>query len=83
MDFVKGRNPSIAETDRDGAFYAGNRTWLSPEFRDWNIDPRLGNVSRLATVVRGRDDEYETRGQIDALLAGLGEAPEIPLMQDC
>jgi pimeloyl-ACP methyl ester carboxylesterase len=69
--------------DPDGAFFAWNKTWLSPGFRYWNIESELRNVSCPVTVVQGRDDEYGTSRQINALVSGLGTAPEVVLIPDC
>lgn len=69
--------------DPDGAFFAWNKTWLLPGFRDWNIESELRNVSCPVTVVQGRDDEYGTSRQIDALVSGLGTRPEVVLIPDC
>ena len=52
--------------------------WLSPEFRDWNIENYLPNVTCPLLAVQGRDDEYGTPVQVEACgklgcLTDLGE----------
>jgi pimeloyl-ACP methyl ester carboxylesterase len=53
--------------DVDGAFWGWNRAWLDPGFRDWNIEWALPQVRVPALVVQGRDDEYGTIAQVQAI----------------
>lgn len=45
-------------------------TWLSPEFRDWNIEADLQGATCPALVMQGDGDEYGTAAQVDAIVAG-------------
>jgi pimeloyl-ACP methyl ester carboxylesterase len=47
-------------------------TWLSPEFRDWNIEACLPRVLCPALVIQGERDEFGTIAQVDAIVGGLG-----------
>ena len=61
--------------------------WLSPAFRDWNIERYLPDVRCPVLVLQGADDEYGTPAQVRAiadgvagpsrteLLAGVGHTP--------
>lgn len=69
--------------DPDGAFFAWNKTWLLPRFWRWDIRPGLRNVSCPVTVIQGEDDEYGTRRQIDALISGLKDEPDVALLPGC
>jgi pimeloyl-ACP methyl ester carboxylesterase len=41
--------------------------WLSPAFRDWNIEPYLAKIRCPVLAIQGEDDEYATMRQIDAI----------------
>lgn len=53
--------------DVDSAFRGWNDIWLSPAFRDWNIEPYLPGIDCPLLLIQGRDDEYGTRAQLDAI----------------
>jgi pimeloyl-ACP methyl ester carboxylesterase len=72
--------------DPDKTFYGWNDIWLSPEFAAWNIETALEHLAFPALVIQGRDDQYGTLAQVDAiarhhpdtdalLLARCGHAP--------
>ena len=45
--------------------------WLSPAFRDWNIERYLPSVRCPVLVLQGADDEYGTSDQVRAIAAGV------------
>jgi pimeloyl-ACP methyl ester carboxylesterase len=45
--------------------------WLSPAFRDWNIERYLSGVRCPVLVLQGTDDEYGTPDQVQAIAAGV------------
>lgn len=47
-------------------------TWLSPEFRDWNITAMLPNAVCPALIVQGTADEFGTPDQVRAIVDGMG-----------
>jgi len=53
--------------DVDHTFYAWHDIWLAPSFRDWNIEEYLARIEAPAVLVQGRQDEYGTRAQLDAI----------------
>jgi pimeloyl-ACP methyl ester carboxylesterase len=55
----------------DGLFDGWTETWLSAEFRDWNIQELLPRISCPTLVIQGADDEYGTVKQVDALANGV------------
>lgn len=75
--------------DVKAVFYGWNDTWLSAEFRDWNILADLGRIRAPVLAILGTADEYSTPGQVELirdhlppatpfrslLLAGCGHAP--------
>jgi pimeloyl-ACP methyl ester carboxylesterase len=55
--------------DPDHTFRAWNDIWLDPAFRDWDIRDRLSRIACPILLIQGRDDEYGTLAQIDAIAA--------------
>jgi len=68
----------------DAAFRGWNDVWLSEEFWHWNIEAYLPRIEVPVFVVQGRDDEYGTLAQVDAIRAGLpaGSCKTL-LISDC
>jgi pimeloyl-ACP methyl ester carboxylesterase len=52
----------------DTTFYGWNDIWLSPEFARWNIEPAVDRITAPMLLLQGRDDEYGTLGQVDAIV---------------
>lgn len=55
----------------DAVISAWTDTWLSPEFREWNIERYLPRVVCPTLVIQGTDDEYGTDEQVRAIVAGV------------
>lgn len=51
----------------DVAFWGWNRAWLDPGFLEWNLESFLPGVAVPALLIQGRDDEYGTAAQIEAI----------------
>jgi pimeloyl-ACP methyl ester carboxylesterase len=47
-------------------------TWLSPPFRDWNIEHLLPNAKCRALIIQGDGDEFGTPHQVFAIADGWG-----------
>ncbi len=66
----------------DLVFHGWADTWLSPEFRDWNIEDVLPGVRCPVLVIQGIDDQYGTPAQVNAIARQVsGEAT--PLLVKC
>jgi pimeloyl-ACP methyl ester carboxylesterase len=46
-------------------------TWLSPAYRDWNIESYLPRITCPVLVIQGTDDEYGTEAQVHAIVNGV------------
>lgn len=46
-------------------------TWLSPAFRDWNIESHLSAVRCPVLVLQGEDDEFGTVAQVQGIADGV------------
>ena len=70
-------------------FQAWAGTWTSPWFRAWSIEDLLPSLTTPLLVLQGRDDQYGTAAQVEAivdrsagpatplLLEGCGHAPHL------
>jgi pimeloyl-ACP methyl ester carboxylesterase len=67
----------------DSLFDSWTDVWLRPEFRTWNIEPLLPSVSCPTLVLQGRQDEYGTEAQVNAVTAALGGRCEAIMLDDC
>jgi pimeloyl-ACP methyl ester carboxylesterase len=68
----------------DEAFWGWNNIWLSPEFRQWNIENTLSGIRCPILVIQGADDEYGTLAQLERIRAGV-KTPRITelVLADC
>jgi pimeloyl-ACP methyl ester carboxylesterase len=67
----------------DLLFDSWTDVWLSDEFRDWNIEEYLPRITCPTLVIQGRDDEYGTVKQVDAIRAGVSGTIEALLLDAC
>ena len=61
------------------AFRGWSDIWLSPAFRDWNIEDCLAGVRCPVLAIQGQDDEYGTPAQVSAIVRGVS-GPAAPLL---
>ncbi|HEX6457457.1 MAG TPA: alpha/beta hydrolase [Thermoleophilaceae bacterium] len=62
--------------DPDAAFFGWCDVWLDPEFLSWNLEELLPRIAAPTLLIQGRDDEYGTLAQIDAIESRLGGPSE-------
>jgi pimeloyl-ACP methyl ester carboxylesterase len=67
----------------DSAFFGWNDIWLAPEFRQWNIEPYLHHTRSPVLLIQGRDDEYGTLAQLDAIERQIAGPVERIVLADC
>ena len=67
----------------DTLFQYWTDVWLRPEFRAWNIEAFLPDVSCPTLVIQGRQDEYGTERQVTALVAALDGRGEGVILDRC
>jgi pimeloyl-ACP methyl ester carboxylesterase len=70
-------------SNTDAAFRGWSETWLSPAFRDWNIEEYLPGVRCPVLAIQGRDDEYGTSAQVEAIVNGVSGPAEPLIIADC
>lgn len=64
-------------------FQAWSQTWLSDWFQFWNIEYLLPSIICPLLVIQGRQDQYGTEKQVQAIVAGTGEGTETLLVNEC
>ena len=60
-------------------FWGWNNVWLSPGFRNWNIENEIGAIGCPLLAVQGIDDEYGTLAQIRGIANRVAEAELLEL----
>jgi pimeloyl-ACP methyl ester carboxylesterase len=68
--------------DPDSPFYGWNDAWLTPAFRDWNIEAELPGLRCPLLAVQGDRDEYASLAQLAAIQARLPHA-QLCVLPDC
>jgi pimeloyl-ACP methyl ester carboxylesterase len=66
----------------DSLFWSWNNVWLAPRFRDWNIESFLDSIRCPVLVLQGKQDEYGTIKQVDAIRRRIPSAGAI-LLENC
>ena len=69
--------------DPDAAFRGWNDIWLAPAFRGWNIEANLSGVRCPLLLIQGRDDEYGSAAQLDAIERRVGGTVARLELADC
>jgi pimeloyl-ACP methyl ester carboxylesterase len=62
--------------DPVATFRGWNDIWLSPGFRDWNIEDHLPAINSPVLVIQAADDEYGTLEQVRRITAGVAGPTE-------
>ena len=68
--------------DPDAVFRAWHDTWLSPEFRSWDITGCLSKITCPILAIQGEDDEYATMRQIECIAEAAADVDLLKLA-DC
>ncbi|MEE8511852.1 MAG: alpha/beta hydrolase [Acidiferrobacterales bacterium] len=67
----------------NAVFWGWYDTWLSPEFRDWNIAEYLPQIKCPVMIIQGEGDEYGTKKQVDAITSQIAGPVEVVMLSDC
>lgn len=75
----------LARHHRDPAatFRRWNDIWLHPDFRGWNIEEYLPRIGCPVLALQGREDEYGTAAQLEAIRAQVRGEISVRLLADC
>lgn len=70
--------------DVESVFMSWLNIWLSPAFRDWNIEEYLPTIRCPIMAIQGEDDEYGTMDQLDRIAAQVkGVEVDLVKLADC
>ena len=64
-------------------FKAWAETWTSPSFCSWTIEDLLPSIAVPLLVLQGRDDQYGTAAQVEAIVNKSGGSATPLLLEDC
>jgi pimeloyl-ACP methyl ester carboxylesterase len=67
----------------DAMFRAWSETWLSDEFRSWNLEEYLPGIKCPLLVIQGEDDEYGTPAQVAAIVSKVSGPAEPLIIPGC
>jgi len=70
-------------TNVDNAFWGWNGAWLDPGFKAWNIEDSIGYIRVPVLAIQGRDDQYGTLAQIEALENGCYAPVDAEFIENC
>ncbi len=75
----------LARHHRDAArtFWGWNNIWLHPDFRRWNIEEYLSQITCPILAIQGLDDQYGTLAQVQAIARQSGGPVEILPLAEC
>jgi pimeloyl-ACP methyl ester carboxylesterase len=60
----------------EAVFRAWTDTWLSPDFRNWNIENYLQKIKCPALIIQGKKDEYGSEAQVESIVQHSGGKAE-------
>lgn len=58
-------------------------TWLSEKHRDWTMEEPLKKINCPVLVIQGREDQYGTLGQVEAIAGTVSGVSEKLLIPEC
>lgn len=67
----------------DSTFQGWTDVWLRPEFLAWNLESVLPSVACPVLVVQGKEDEYGTLRQVEAIQNGVAGTVERVVLAGC
>lgn len=74
---LKSRLAKYHGEKTDAIFRAWTETWLSEEYRTWNIERFLPNIICPTLIIQGEKDEYGTMKQVQRIADGIKGRAEI------
>jgi pimeloyl-ACP methyl ester carboxylesterase len=64
-------------------FYDWAHTWLSPEFKDWNITSNIQGIPAPGLIIQGVNDQYGTDDQVHRIAASFKKKAQSFFIDDC
>ena len=69
--------------DAEHTFRRWNDIWLLPAFKQWNIEEFVPKVAAPMLVIQGKDDEYGTPAQCEAIKAQAKVPCTLLMLENC
>jgi pimeloyl-ACP methyl ester carboxylesterase len=70
-------------SNTEAMFRSWADVWLRAEFLEWNIEEYLAPIEVPVLVIQGRDDEYGTVRQVQAVTSQVGGPARSLLLRNC
>jgi pimeloyl-ACP methyl ester carboxylesterase len=70
-------------SNTDLMFRGWAEIWLSPEFRDWNIESYLPYITCPLLAIQGKDDEYGTPAQVESIAGNVMGPARGSMIDNC
>ncbi len=67
----------------DSAFLGWNDTWQREDYKYWNVEKYLSDITCPLLVMQGKDDHYGSENQVDAIVNGAGGGAQKLMLSDC
>lgn len=67
----------------DVAFRGWNQAWLHPDFWHWNLEEYLPGIGVPALIMQGRQDQYGTAAQVEAIAGQVAGPTTVCWLDDC
>ncbi|MBX7149930.1 alpha/beta hydrolase [bacterium] len=64
-------------------FDGWHKTWFLPEFKSWNIEGYLANITCPSLIIQGMDDEYGTKAQVEAITRQIKGPTQSLIIPNC
>jgi pimeloyl-ACP methyl ester carboxylesterase len=80
---LRGRLERYHGENVDDAFWGWNDVWLNPDFRSWNIEEYLPQITVPILLIQGDEDQYGTLAQIEAIKKGVAGSVQKLTLKDC
>ncbi len=80
---LKERLAKFHGSNTDLMFRGWADIWLSPEFRNWNIEEYLPHITCPLLAIQGKDDEYGTSAQVEAIVGKVKGPARASMIDNC
>jgi pimeloyl-ACP methyl ester carboxylesterase len=80
---LRNRLYQYHKDNTDSMFRGWAHTWLSKEFRTWNIEEYLPRITCPLLVLQGAQDEYGTQAQVDSIVSQVAGPAKGLMIPDC
>ncbi len=80
---LKKRLAKFHDNNTELMFRGWSDIWLSPEFRNWNIEEYLPQITCPFLAIQGKDDEYGTRAQVEAIVDKVTGSARASMIDNC